>query len=341
MSGQPVCPQCNAPVEAHWDWCYACGFDPAGKRAEAEAAKVDALAGTTGALVPAPPRVPPPPVEPVPTPFLSTPSFTPPSPSWDNPAPAWDHDTAEAPRGIEAAAPTRTAGSSPLSALSALTPRRALIGAVCLLALVLLVAVIVNMASNSPSGHASVASTVDPNAPPPLGEVPLTPNTGGSGTKSSVTPSTFAKPTDGWQTYKAPDTTFQIDFPGRPEVRSDQSTERGKALGALELTFPVGTEGAGYRLVYSDLAQGGLYADSQALFDEFSAGEETLIQTGTYDFGGVVGIQYSDESGGRKLTGILTLKGSRFYDATVIDVGPNEFVRFVTSLHFLTDPPKK
>jgi hypothetical protein len=197
------------------------------------------------------------------------------------------------------------------------------------------------MASNSPSGQASVATTADPNTPPPLGEVPLTPNTGGSGTKSNATSSTYPKPTDGWQTYKAPDTTFQIDFPGRPEVRSDQSTERGKALGALELTFPVGTEGAGYRLVYSDLAQGGIYADSQALFDEFSAGEETLVQTGTYDFGGVVGIQYADEVNGRKLTGILTLKGSRFYDATVIDVGPNEFVRFVTSLHFLTDPPRK
>jgi hypothetical protein len=32
VSGQPVCPQCSANVEPHWEWCHNCLFDPENKR---------------------------------------------------------------------------------------------------------------------------------------------------------------------------------------------------------------------------------------------------------------------------------------------------------------------
>ena len=82
MSGEPLCPDCQTPVAPTWDWCMACGFDPAGHKppdwrpglqhagvASPGASAASALGGTTtGAAVghaerPAPPA--PTPVAPV------------------------------------------------------------------------------------------------------------------------------------------------------------------------------------------------------------------------------------------------------------------------------------
>lgn len=30
MAHEPICPHCSTVVRPSWDWCMACGFDPAG-----------------------------------------------------------------------------------------------------------------------------------------------------------------------------------------------------------------------------------------------------------------------------------------------------------------------
>lgn len=30
MAHEPICPDCSTVVRPSWDWCMACGFDPAG-----------------------------------------------------------------------------------------------------------------------------------------------------------------------------------------------------------------------------------------------------------------------------------------------------------------------
>lgn len=37
MSDAPACPECGTEVQPSWNWCEACGFDPEGLRAQAEA----------------------------------------------------------------------------------------------------------------------------------------------------------------------------------------------------------------------------------------------------------------------------------------------------------------
>ena len=45
------CPQCGTEVQAHWDWCHACGWDPEGLRPAGWASPAPAV---TGAAAPRP-----------------------------------------------------------------------------------------------------------------------------------------------------------------------------------------------------------------------------------------------------------------------------------------------
>jgi hypothetical protein len=62
----PTCPECGVPVQSHWDWCHACGFDPENRK------PLD--------IAPGPRAAPPPGTDP----FLSAPVTTAPNPP--NPA---------------------------------------------------------------------------------------------------------------------------------------------------------------------------------------------------------------------------------------------------------------
>jgi len=75
MTNGPACPQCGAIVEAHWDWCHACGFDPEGLMPSDLGSTIPAASGAVPRNLTAPP------------PTASAPTMT---PRWDsdwNPAP--------------------------------------------------------------------------------------------------------------------------------------------------------------------------------------------------------------------------------------------------------------
>ena len=67
MAQTPSCPRCGSEVQPTWDWCHACGFDPAGlKPAERPAAPAPAPRAAPAAA-PAPGAAPPTWVAPAPT----------------------------------------------------------------------------------------------------------------------------------------------------------------------------------------------------------------------------------------------------------------------------------
>jgi hypothetical protein len=461
VSGRPVCPQCNAPVEAHWDWCHACGFDPEGKKAAAEAAEAAAArpvpppfpgAGAPGAPVgaafpgapgPGSPGAPSSPKRGFSTAFDDDddlPGFGGSADVDDDPArgfppssnaPAESHpyeglpysqDVAPAPSGglpsVPPPAPTGgpgapggftpmgaggtgfSGGGGPAAAGSHSPPgfgpgtsgyvgaggradaggpgagagfqagggfssggpgapggpggytgpaelgtgkkpnqgKLVLIGLIGALVVVLLGVGVVKLSGSTDPSASGPTTTRDPNAPKPLGEV-VPGKAGGSG--SGSTPSTIGgnpnvshpDATGGWVTYRAPDGSFQVDFPGAVRTTSRQVPINGQQQVQLDVIYDVGTEGGGFDAGYVDLESASMFADSQAALDKLNESGLNMTTIGPFPIDGKNGVHYARDVRGKQEKGVLLVIGRRLYTMAVLDVSDEDFSKFIYSFH--------
>jgi hypothetical protein len=210
----------------------------------------------------------------------------------------------------------------------------AVIGLIGFLVVIVLGAGLVKMTSSGSGGPAS-ATTIDPKAPKPMGQVV----TGDKSTSSSPTGTgspnvSHPKATDGWVTYQAPDGTFQIDFPGQVHTSSDQRPVGGQQLVELNVSYEVGTEGGGFSATQIDLSSASLFPDSQAAFDRLNeSGEIKMNLVGPFDVDGKKGVHYTLDVRGKQLLGVLLLNGKRVYLLEAVDVSDVDFSKFVYSFH--------
>jgi hypothetical protein len=175
--------------------------------------------------------------------------------------------------------------------------------------------------------EAATSTTVDPAAPPPIGQIPL-------GGRSTTTAAPEGVP--GWQLYRAPDGTFSISFPGKPRPKGIQQLTTAGPLTGLEAVYDVGTDGPQYSADYLDLPTASFYADSQDLFDKQLAA--SFNDLGALDVGpGFSAVQYSSKSG-QVTRGFVLVKAKRAYFIEVRDVSDEDFQKFVTSFRWIKDP---
>jgi hypothetical protein len=216
------------------------------------------------------------------------------------------------------------------------------IALVAVLVLVLGVVAFVKLGSSSDSASQATPTTVDPNAPPLLGALTL----GGSG---KVTTTTASGPSDGWQTFRAPDGTFTVDFPGQAVPASNGAIER------MPLDFDLGypaqftPDTPLFEAGYFNIPPGEV-ADSDNLFDYldryYKRYDAKLTKTGTMDLGGgVQGIQYTlyldnaaPPSAPPDWRGMIVAKSGRGYEVQTSKTDDATLTRFESSLKFLKDP---
>lgn len=228
MSKAFYCPQCGQQVEAVWEFCHHCGFDPQGRRPD-DWQPGDPVPGAEP-MAPPPPTAPPPPsaAPPVEPPAPPTPPAPPPSaPLAGDPLAGW---------GAPGGAPTAEPRLGPdhefdpsrfRATRGSLRDRIHLpsfggdinpivgLGAVAVAAAVVVFAAMSLIRSGSPSTQV----TANGGTSPPLGiAVGTDPPT--TVPKVSTTPK---PPTaDQWLPFTAPDGTFQVDLPGEPREASAQ-----------------------------------------------------------------------------------------------------------------------
>jgi len=206
------------------------------------------------------------------------------------------------------------------------------IGVVGVLVLVVLGAGLIKLAS--PSRDVATKVT-DPNAPKPLGEV-VTGQKGTTVTTASSTNPSGINTKEGWVTYRSPDGTFQVDFPGQVTTRSRQRPIGGQQLVQLDVRYEVGVEGGGMIMSSLDLTSASLYADSQAAFDRINESTEPkMVAVGPFEIDAKSGLHYSFDAGGKTGLGVLLVDGKRIYLLEAIDVSDVDFSKFVYSFHVL------
>jgi hypothetical protein len=177
------------------------------------------------------------------------------------------------------------------------------------------------------------ATTLDPSAPPPIGQL----NLGGRSTTSglSAPPAAVAA---GWVTYRAPDGSFAVNFPGNPTPRGYQHRYQDFVQNGLEVWMAVGTDGPVYSAAYIDLPSAGLYADSQEAFDQTMA--STAEAQSVYEPGpGLVGLQFTEkpsrgEAAGR---GLFLAAGRRIYILEAANASDEDYAQFIQSFRRLHD----
>jgi hypothetical protein len=178
--------------------------------------------------------------------------------------------------------------------------------------------------------QAASTTTVDPSAPPPIGQIPL----GGRAT-TTTSPEAAA----GWQLYRAPDGTFSISFPGKANATGIQRrTIGGGDLTGLEAILEVGTDGPAYEAAYLDLPTASFFADSQDVFDKVLA--DDYVADGPIDVGpGFSAVHFASKPGVRLAEqGFVLLKGKRYYLVRARDVTDEDWQKYVTSFRWLKDP---
>jgi hypothetical protein len=74
MTESRPCPSCGSPVQVDWNWCHACGYDPAGRK-PAGWVPSEPLEAPAGMVPLAPPPNPEPPSSPAPPTAYSVPGF--------------------------------------------------------------------------------------------------------------------------------------------------------------------------------------------------------------------------------------------------------------------------
>jgi hypothetical protein len=176
---------------------------------------------------------------------------------------------------------------------------------------------------------ATSSSTLDPKAPPPIGQLQL-----GSRTTSTAPPEMAA----GWTTYKSPDGTFAANFPGKATARGYQRTYQKLTQNGLEAFLQVGQGGPIYSAAYIDLLTASAYADSQDLFDQGLA--DNYDDQGPFEVNpGLQAVSFTKKPGAGPTTrGFVLVKGKRAYILETMDVSDEDLHLFLTGFRWLNDP---
>ena len=173
------------------------------------------------------------------------------------------------------------------------------------------------------------ATTLDPKAPPPIGQLQL-----GGKTTTTVAPELAA----GWATYRSPDGTFAVNFPGQAQSRGYQKQIGRFTQNGLEAFLQAGTDGPIYSAAYVELPTASTFADSQDTFDQSFAG--SYDNAGPFTVGpGLEATSFVRKPGkGPATRGFVLLKGKRAYVLESLDASDEDYHRFITGFRWLADP---
>jgi hypothetical protein len=177
----------------------------------------------------------------------------------------------------------------------------------------------------------TTATTLDPKAPPPIGQLQL-----GSRTTTTLAAALPA----GWSAYRSPDGTFAAVFPGIPKARGSQSTISGITLNGLEVVLDPTGDAPVWGVSYFDTPSASTFADSQDAFEQIQKHARNATASGpfTVESAGADGILFNETLGGRPARGILLSKGKRVYVLEAVDASDADFDTFLRGFRWHAEP---
>lgn len=293
---EPACPQCGAGVQADWDWCHECGFDPEGlkpadwapaRRVGAEGGTVRlGMGGTTASPRPAGPTA-----SGGPPPGWSPPgaagSVGPARPAASGSPPPFDPSTAT----FRYAQPPATSNTGKIVGI-----------VVAVLAALLIVPILAILAVTF-LGRSTSAKSVN-------GTVSSQEDAGG-------------KPA--WQTFTPPDGRFTIDMRGVPGKESHaDKTATGASVNTVR--YAVSSASFSNEVQYFDVPIGGEFKPDalDGVAKSFGEGNGySVSSTDASAFAGIPARQVTYTKEGQESKCLLLTAGQRFY--IICDAGRPTF----------------
>jgi hypothetical protein len=256
---------------------------------------------------------------PAPPPGAPAPGFSP-GPGFGPAAPP-SFGAAPAPGGFPAHHPQ---GSRPGFAPSAGMGRRLTTAVGVVLAVVLVgvlgVGAVTFIGTTAPTKP--TPTTLDPSAPPPIGQLPLGGRSADTETDSSPEPELFP----GWQTYRPSDGTFTANFPSAPQV--DRLPLAGASQSGVQVM--VKTAEAEYSVVYVDGIS----------LEQWSMAGAGWHPTGSFEVApGLVGTAFASDPqpGGQVLKGFVFGRPDRLYVVGAMGVSDADFHAFIHGFRWVRD----
>jgi hypothetical protein len=173
-------------------------------------------------------------------------------------------------------------------------------------------------------------TTLDPNAPPPIGQLQL-------GTRPTISAPGGVAP--GWTTYAAPDGTFTANFPAAADAVGVQRTLGLLDTSGTEVAAQTGEDGPRFSVVALDLPTATTFTDSRDLFDHALATEyrETgifVVPPGLRSTAYIADIE--DVAAAR---GVALVNGRRAYVIETRGASDEDHHLFLSGFRWVADPP--